>query len=152
MQNPDCPPREAAVLGQKYAYATASLILGLLCFVNLAGLEKAVVAIVFGVLALRSQPVPALAQRRAWAKAGVALGAGLLVLVPALMYFVIGIDGLRQMVEALARLGWQIVERAISREFELIHWQIVNVSATPGFESRIGEGKFLESRPSQGAV
>ena len=105
MQNPDYPPREAAVLGQKYAYATASLILGLLCFVNLAGLEKAVVAIVFGVLALRSQPVPALAQRRAWAKAGVALGAGLLVLVPALMYFVIGIDGLRQMVEALARLG-----------------------------------------------
>ena len=54
MQNPD-NPREAAVLGQKYAYATASLILGLLCFVNLAGLEKAVVAIVFGVLAL-AQP------------------------------------------------------------------------------------------------
>jgi len=105
MQNHEGPAKEEAVLGQKYAYATASLILGLLCFVNLAGLEKAVVAIVFGVLALRSQPVPALAQRRAWAKAGVALGAGLLVLVPALMYFVIGIDGLRQMVEALARLG-----------------------------------------------
>jgi hypothetical protein len=105
MQNPDYPAREAAVLGQKYAYATASLILGLLCFVNLAGLEKAVMAIVFGVLALRSQPVPALVQRRAWAKAGVALGAGLVVLVPALIYFVIGIDGLREIVEALARIG-----------------------------------------------
>jgi hypothetical protein len=105
MQNPDYPAREAAVLGQKYAYATASLILGLLSFVNLAGLEKAVLAIVFGVLALRSRPVPALVQRRAWAKAGVALGAGLIILVPALIYFVIGIDGLRQMIEALARLG-----------------------------------------------
>jgi hypothetical protein len=105
MQNPDYPAQEAAVLGQKYAYATASLIVGLLCFVNVAGLEKAVVAIVFGVLALRGQPVPVLVQRRAWAKTGVALGAGLLVLVPALIYFVIGIDGLRQLIEALARLG-----------------------------------------------
>ena len=105
MQNHDGPAREAAVLGQKYAYATASLILGLLCFVNLAGLEKAVVAIVFGVLALGSQPTPALVQRRAWAKTGIALGAGMIVLVPALIYFVIGIDGLRQVVEALARLG-----------------------------------------------
>lgn len=105
MQNHDGPAREAAVLGQKYAYATASLILSLLCFVNLAGLEKAVIAIVFGVLALRRQPAPALVQRRAWAMAGVALGAGMIVLVPALLYFVIGIDGLRQMGEALARLG-----------------------------------------------
>jgi len=105
MQNPDCPPREAAVLGQKYAYATASLILGLLCFVNLAGLEKAVVAIVFGMLALGRRPTPVLVQRRAWAKAGVALGATMIVLVPTLVYFVIGIDGLRQVIEALARLG-----------------------------------------------
>ena len=105
MQNHDGPDREAAVLGQKYAYATASLILGLLCFVNLAGLEKAVIAIVFGVLALRNRPVPALVQRRAWARAGIALGAGVVVLVPALIYFVIGIDGLRQIVEALARIG-----------------------------------------------
>ena len=105
MQTHDCPAPEAAVLGQKYAYATASLILGLLCFVNLAGLEKAGMAITFGVLALRSRPLPALVQRRAWAKAGVALGAGVIVLVPALIYFVIGIDGLRQIVEALARVG-----------------------------------------------
>ena len=56
MQNHDGPASEAAVLGQKYAYATASLILSLLCFVNLAGLEKAVIAIAFGVLALRRRP------------------------------------------------------------------------------------------------
>ena len=105
MQNHDDPARAAAVLGQKYAYATASLILGLLCFVNLAGLEKAVVAIVFGVLALAERPTPALVQRRAWARAGVVLGASVIVLVPALIYFVIGVDFLRQLVEALARLG-----------------------------------------------
>ena len=105
MHSVDYSAREAAILGQKYAYATASLTLGLLCFVNLAGLEKAVVAIVFGVLALRSRPVPTLVQRRAWAKAGVALGAGLIILVPALIYFVVGIDGLRQIIEALSRLG-----------------------------------------------
>jgi hypothetical protein len=105
MQNPDDPAREAAVLGQKYAYATASLILGLLCFVNLAGLEKAVLAIVFGVLALARRPTPALVQRRAWAKAGVALGASVIVLVPALIYFVVGTDGLRQIIETLARAG-----------------------------------------------
>jgi hypothetical protein len=105
MQNHDGPASEAAVLGQKYAYATTSLILGLLCFVNLAGLEKAAMAIVFGVLALRRWPAPALVQRRAWARAGVAMGAAVIVLVPALIYFVIGTDGLRQIIEALARLG-----------------------------------------------
>jgi hypothetical protein len=105
MQNHDGPVQEAAVLGQKYAYATASLVVGLLCFVNLAGLEKAVMAIVFGVLALGRRPAPALVQRRVWAKTGVALGATVIVLVPALIYFVIGVDGLRQIVEALARLG-----------------------------------------------
>jgi len=105
MQNHDGPAKEAAVLGQKYAYATASLILGLLCFVNVAGLEKAVVAIVFGMLALGRRPTPVLVQRRAWAKTGVALGAAMIVLVPTLIYFVVGIDGLRQVIEALARLG-----------------------------------------------
>ena len=36
------------VLGQKYAYATISLILGIACFINLAGLEKALLAVIFG--------------------------------------------------------------------------------------------------------
>ena len=105
MQNPDRSASDAAVLGQKYAYATASLILGLVCFINLAGLEKGVLAIVFGVLALRSHPAPALVRRRAWARAGIVLGAGLVVLVPALIYVFLTGDGLRQVTEALARLG-----------------------------------------------
>ena len=37
--------------------------------------------------------------------AGVALGASVIVLVPALIYFVIGTDGLRQIIETLARAG-----------------------------------------------
>ena len=44
------------VVGQKYAYATASLIMGIVCFVNLAGLEKAVLAVVFAWLALKADP------------------------------------------------------------------------------------------------
>ena len=40
--------RESLILGQKYAFATASLILGIVSFVNLLGLEKPILAIVFG--------------------------------------------------------------------------------------------------------
>lgn len=46
------------VLGQKYAYATISLILGLACFINLAGMEKAVLAVIFGWMALKATPAP----------------------------------------------------------------------------------------------
>jgi len=92
-----------AILGQRYAYATASLILGLACFVNLAGLEKALLAIVFGWLALKSQPGPPLRDRRLWAKVGIALGAVVLVVVPTVV--LLNIDRLREVVAALARLG-----------------------------------------------
>ena len=51
------------ILGQKYAYATISLVLGLACFINLAGLEKALLAVIFGWLALKSTPAPALKAR-----------------------------------------------------------------------------------------
>ena len=63
-----------AVLGQKYAYATASLIMGIVCFVNFAGLEKAVLAIVFAWLALKREPGPQLTERRRWARIGGAMG------------------------------------------------------------------------------
>ena len=103
--NTDNPVREATVLGQKYAYATISLILALLCFLNVAGMEKALAAIVFGVLALRQQPAPALTHRRSWAWAGVTIGVAMLVLVPTLIFVFIGADGLREIFEALVRLG-----------------------------------------------
>ncbi|HEY5885500.1 MAG TPA: hypothetical protein VIT88_12485 [Pyrinomonadaceae bacterium] len=91
------------VLGQKYAYATISLILGLACFINVAGMEKAVLAVIFGWLALKSTPAPALTARRVWAKTGVVLGILVLVTIPTII--LLNLDRLRVMVEALMKLS-----------------------------------------------
>ncbi len=91
------------VLGQKYAYATISLILGLACFINLAGMEKAVLAVIFGWLALKSTPAPVLKARRVWAQAGVVLGVILLITIPTII--LLNLDRLRAIVEALMKLS-----------------------------------------------
>lgn len=101
MNNPDST--SSVVLGQKYAYATASLIVGITCFVNLAGLEKAVLAIVFAWLALKSDPGPQLTERRRWAKIGAAMGVFLLIFIPTLI--LLNLDRLRIIVEALEKLS-----------------------------------------------
>ena len=95
--------KNSVVLGQKYAYATASLLLGIFCFVSLLGMEKAILAIIFGWLALRSTPEPALKEHRAWAKAGVVLGLLMLVLVPTLI--ILNFDRLRELIEVLSKLS-----------------------------------------------
>ena len=95
--------KQALILGQKYAFATVSLVLGIFCFVNLLGLEKPILAIIFGWLALRSVPEPKLTQHRIWAKVGVVLGAIVLVLLPVLI--IINFDRLREFVEVLSRLN-----------------------------------------------
>jgi hypothetical protein len=94
---------QALVLGQKYAYATISLILGIACFVNLAGLEKAVLAVVFSWLALKSTPAPKLKSRRVWAQAGLVLGIAVLVVIPTIIIF--NLDRLRIILEALMKLS-----------------------------------------------
>jgi hypothetical protein len=91
------------VLGQKYAYATISLILGLACFINLAGMEKALLAVIFGWLALKALPAPALKARRVWAKTGLVMGALVLVVVPTII--LLNLDRLRLIIETLAKLG-----------------------------------------------
>ncbi|HEV7684745.1 MAG TPA: hypothetical protein VGO68_21725 [Pyrinomonadaceae bacterium] len=91
------------VLGQKYAYATVSLVLGLACFVNLAGLEKAILAVIFGWLALKSAPAPALKTRRVWAQTGVVLGGLVLVVVPIII--ILNFDRLRIILETLMKLS-----------------------------------------------
>jgi hypothetical protein len=91
------------VLGQKYAYATISLILGLACFVNLAGMEKAGLAVIFGLLALKSTPAPVLKARRMWAKTGVVLGTLLLLVVPTII--LLNLDRLRLIIETLSKLS-----------------------------------------------
>jgi hypothetical protein len=91
------------VLGQKYSYATISLILGLACFINLAGMEKAVLAVIFGWLALKSTPPPVLKARRMWAQTGFVLGVLVLVVVPTII--LLNLDRLQVIVEAVMKLS-----------------------------------------------
>lgn len=94
--------QQSLVLGQKYAFATASLIMGVACFVSLLGLEKALLAIVFAWLALRQQPEPALKEHRTWAKAGLVLGILPLVIVPTLL--ILNFDRVMQIIDLLSKL------------------------------------------------
>lgn len=103
MNTNDTEIRNSAILGQKYAYATASLMLGVCCFFSLLGLEKAVLAIVFGWLALRRTPAPELTQHRLWAKAGIAFGALMLVIVPVLL--IVFFERIRELIEILSKLN-----------------------------------------------
>ncbi|HEX8266057.1 MAG TPA: hypothetical protein VF596_11665 [Pyrinomonadaceae bacterium] len=91
------------VLGQKYAYATVSLILGISCFVSLLGLEKAILAIAFGWLALRATPAPKLKEHRSWAKAGMILGVLLFIILPIIIF--LNFDRLREFIELLEKMN-----------------------------------------------
>ncbi|MDT5155793.1 MAG: hypothetical protein QOH51_150 [Acidobacteriota bacterium] len=91
------------ILGQKYAYATISLILGITCFISLAGMEKAILAIVFAWMALKSSPAPVLKDRRVWAQTGLVLGTIMLIVVPTII--LLNLDRLRTLIEALVRLS-----------------------------------------------
>ena len=98
----DTDTQRSVVLGQKYAFATVSLIMGIACFVSFFGLEKAILAIVFGWLALRGQPEPALTEHRTWAKAGIVLGILPLILMPILL--ILTFDKVQQLIEVLSKL------------------------------------------------
>lgn len=94
--------KESLILGQKYAFAVASLVLGICCFVNLLGLEKPILAIIFGWLALRAQPGPKLKEHRGRAKVGVALGVITLIIVPLIL--ILNFDRVREIIEILSKL------------------------------------------------
>ncbi len=91
-----------AVLGQKYAYATAALLAGVASYVSLLGMEKGLLALFFAWMALRSSPTPVLTARRGWAKLGAVLGAGMVVLVPAALLMFR--DRIGDLIAALERL------------------------------------------------
>jgi len=95
--------KNSTILGQKYAFATVSLILGIFCFVNLLGLEKPILAIIFGWLALRAKPEPKLTEHRVWAQAGVGLGIITLIVVP--LIIILNLDRLREIIEILSKLA-----------------------------------------------
>lgn len=96
-------PESAFVLGQRRTLAAVALGLALLSFLNLAGLEKAVLAIVLGIKALSAAPPPALEHRRGWARLAVGLASVhvLLLLTVIVLYF----DRLSTVVDALRALS-----------------------------------------------
>jgi hypothetical protein len=97
-------PRESAfVLGQRYTLATLALALSLLSFLNLAGMEKAIVAIVLGLRALRPTPEPALRQRRTWARLAIGLGTAHVVLVVTIV--LLNLDRLGKLLNALRAMS-----------------------------------------------
>ena len=92
--------RESAfVLGQRYTLATLALGLALLSFLNLAGLEKAILGIVLGLKALRPVPEPALEQRRGWARLGIGLAVAHVVLLVTVV--LLNLDRLSRLLDAL---------------------------------------------------
>lgn len=101
--NNEIETKDSVILGQKYAFATASLILGISCFVNLLGLEKAILAIVFSWMALRAKPEPVLREHRLWAKAGLILGILPLIILPTII--ILNFDRLREIIDVLSKMS-----------------------------------------------
>lgn len=91
------------VLGQKYAYATVSLVLGISCFISFLGLEKAILAIAFGWLALRATPPPMLKEHRSWAKAGMILGVLPFIILPIII--ILNFDRIREFIDLLEKMS-----------------------------------------------
>jgi hypothetical protein len=91
------------VLGQRYTLATLALALALLSFLNLAGMEKAIFAVVLGLRALKPAPPPPLEQRRSWARAAIGLGIAHVVLVVAII--LLNLDRLSQLLDALRAMS-----------------------------------------------
>jgi hypothetical protein len=100
--NTDSPSSEA-VLGQKYAFATVSLVLGIASFLNLLGIEKGILAIIFGAIALRPRPAPELRARRMWGILGMAFGALQVLFVVAIV--ALNFDKVLELISLLERLG-----------------------------------------------
>lgn len=96
-------PANHFVLGQRYTFATLALVIGVLSFLNLAGVEKAVLAIVLGFRALSRQPAPALEQRRNWAQGAIVLGSVQIVLLTTII--LLNLDRLARVGEVLQALS-----------------------------------------------
>jgi hypothetical protein len=91
------------VLGQRYTLATLALALALLSFLNLAGMEKAVLAIVLGLRSLKPTPQPPLEQRRGWARMAIGLGIAHVVLVVAVI--LLNLDRISTLLDALRAMS-----------------------------------------------
>jgi hypothetical protein len=94
--------RASCVLGQKYAFVTVALVLALSIFINLLGMEKSILSIIFACLALRREPAPPLTERRRWGKVAITLGIIHVVLMPTLI--LLNIDKIRAALQLLMTL------------------------------------------------
>ena len=92
-------PESAFVLGQRYTLATVALTLALLSFLNLAGAEKAILAIVLGLRALKRAPGPMLERRSGWARVGIGLGVAHLVILTTIV--LLNLDRISELFRAL---------------------------------------------------
>jgi len=73
---------------KKSEFAIASLVMGIVSFVQIFGMEKAIVAVVFGVLALKRISREETLQGKKLAYAGIILGALAIILtIVTLIYF-----------------------------------------------------------------
>ena len=95
--------QSAFVLGQRYTLATLALTLALLSFLNLAGMEKGILAIILAFKALRPIPEPALEQRRSWARVAIGLAAAHIVLV--ITVILLNLDRLSRLIDALRAMS-----------------------------------------------
>jgi hypothetical protein len=95
------PIAEAFDAGRRAGFAVSAVALGLVSFLSLLGAEKALLAIVLGVLAARGAPPGSSARRLG--VAGVCLGA-LFLLTLAVVLVVFG-DKLLELVELLKKLS-----------------------------------------------
>ena len=93
----------AFVLGQRYTLAALALTVALLSFLNLAGIEKAILAIILGYKALKREPQPALEQRRTLAR--VAIGLAVAHIVAVVTIILLNLDRLGQLVRALQAMS-----------------------------------------------
>lgn len=93
----------AFVLGQRYTLATLALTLALLSFLNVAGMEKSILAIVLGLRALGAAPGPRLERRRVWARWGIGLAITHVVLLTTVI--LLNLHRLPKLIEALRALS-----------------------------------------------
>jgi hypothetical protein len=90
-------------LGQRYAFATLALVVGVLSYVNFLGFEKSILAAVLAFKALSRSPEPALETRRTWAKTGATLG--LLQIAVVTVIILLNLDRVPQIIEAFRAMS-----------------------------------------------
>jgi hypothetical protein len=70
-----------------YPYALISFILGVVSFIQLLGLERAIPAVIFGVIALKKMNAEGVTEGKRYAYAGITLGIIYLIVLTIIMIF-----------------------------------------------------------------